>query len=49
MDLVKNYIRKAKQNFTSFDQIQLFIGIFLFSSILPLLLKLLSVNSLMKY
>jgi hypothetical protein len=47
MGLVKNYIRKAKENFTSFDEIQLFIGIFLFSTILPLLLKLLSVNSLM--
>lgn len=47
MGLVKNYTRKARENFASFDEIQLFIRIFLFSSILPLLLKLLSVNSLM--
>jgi len=47
MSLVRNCIGKAKENFTSFDDIQLFIRIFLFLSILPLLLKLLSVNSLM--
>jgi hypothetical protein len=47
MTLVRDSIRKAKENFKSFEEIRLFVSIFLFLSIIPFLIKVLSIPRLM--
>jgi Transglutaminase-like superfamily len=41
-------VRRIRSNFSSFEDIQLFVQVFLFVTILPFLLKLLSIHRLMK-
>ncbi len=48
MVLNGNFVRKISANFNSFEDVELFIQIFLLASVLPFLIKLLSLPRLMK-
>ena len=48
MVLNGNFVRKIRANFNSFENVELFIQIFILLTVLPLLIKLLSLPRLMK-
>lgn len=48
MIVMRNFVRKIRANFSSFEEVRLFIRIFLLMTILPFLIKLLSIPKLME-